>query len=141
MRRVVSACAGGKERAMSISFADPQAIGPLGALSEAEQDALSFGLIVMSRDGVVVAYNRAESELSRLSPARVIGRHFFQDVAPCTNNSMIAQRFDTEPELDATLDYIFTLRMAPTPVRLRMLRSAAAPFMYLLVERRHPDGN
>ena len=126
---------------MSISLAEPQAIGLLSAMSGAEMDTLPFGVVAMSSDGVVVAYNRAESDLSRLTSARVVGRHFFRDVAPCTNNFMIARRFETEAELDATLDYVFTLRMAPTPVRLRMLRSATAPLMYLLVERRRPGGS
>jgi photoactive yellow protein len=31
-----------------------------------------------------VGYNRAESELSGLQPQRVLGRNFFQEVAPCT---------------------------------------------------------
>jgi len=125
---------------MSISFAEPNAIRLLGALTEAELDELPTGVIGMSQDGIVVAYNHAEAELSRLTPSRVLGRHFFRNVAPCTNNHLIAQHFETEPELDATLDYVFTLRMAPTPVRLRMLRSASAPLMYLLVERRRPGG-
>jgi len=125
---------------MGISFAEPNAIRLLGALTETEMDELPTGVIGMSQDGIVVVYNRAEAELSRLTPARVLGRHFFGNVAPCTNNHLIAQRFETEPELDATLDYVFTLRMAPTPVRLRMLRSAAEPLMYLLVERRRPGG-
>ena len=125
---------------MGISFAEPNAIRLLGALTETEMDELPTGVIGMSQDGIVVVYNRAEAELSRLTPARVLGRHFFGNVAPCTNNHLIAQRFETEPELDAMLDYVFTLRMAPTPVRLRMLRSAAEPLMYLLVERRRPGG-
>ncbi len=125
---------------MGISFAEPNAIRLLGALTETEMDELPTGVIGMSQDGIVVVYNRAEAELSRLTPARVLGRHFFGNVAPCTNNHLIAQRFETEPELDATLDYVFTLRMAPTPVRLRLLRSAAEPLMYLLVERRRPGG-
>lgn len=125
---------------MGIGFAEPNAIRLLGALTETEMDELPTGVIGMSQDGIVVVYNRAEAELSRLTPARVLGRHFFGNVAPCTNNHLIAQRFETEPELDATLDYVFTLRMAPTPVRLRMLRSAAEPLMYLLVERRRPGG-
>lgn len=125
---------------MGISFAEPNAIRLLGGLTDAELDELPTGVIGMSQDGIVVVYNRAEAELSRLTPARVLGRHFFGNVAPCTNNHLIAQRFETEPELDATLDYVFTLRMAPTPVRLRLLRSAAEPLMYLLVERRRPGG-
>lgn len=99
-------------------------------------DRAEFGIIRMGLDGVVQAYNRAESELSGLSPDKVIGRHFFTDVAPCTNNFMVAQRFLDQATLDQTIDYVFTFRIRPTAVRLRLLRSPAAPSMYLLVQKR-----
>ncbi|MDO9711688.1 hypothetical protein [Paracraurococcus lichenis] len=60
----------------------------------------------------------------------------FSSVAPRTNNFMIAERFETEAEIDATIDYIFTLRMKSTPVRLRTLKRPDAQRMYLLVKRR-----
>jgi photoactive yellow protein len=69
-------------------------------------------------------------------PANVIGRHFFSAVAPCTNNFMVAYRFETEPALDAVTDYVFTLRMQPTAVRLRLLKQPLRRLMYLVVERR-----
>jgi hypothetical protein len=47
---------------------------------------------------------------------------------------MVAQRFETEPALDAIVDYVFTLRMQPTKVRLRLLRQPGRR-MYLVVER------
>jgi hypothetical protein len=52
------------------------------------------------------------------------------------NNFMVAQRFEDEPEIDAKLDYVFTYRMRPTPVRLRLLKRASMPHMYLVVERK-----
>ena len=53
-------------------------------LDQAAYDRLPFGFIVLDEHGYVEEYNQAESELSGLSPGRVIGRHFFRDVAPCT---------------------------------------------------------
>ncbi|MEI6159529.1 MAG: hypothetical protein WCP77_06835 [Roseococcus sp.] len=125
---------------MPPSFAEPAILPWLEAASPAATDGLLFGVIGMSGDGTVVVYNAWEAGFAGLTPSRVIGRHFFQSVAPCTNNYMIAQRFETESELDALLDYVFTLRMSPTPVRLRLLRSAVATKMYLLVERRLAGG-
>jgi len=57
-------------------------------------------------------------------------------VAPCTNNYLVAQRFRDEPTLDAELDYVFTLKMRPTKVRLRLLQTPEARRKYLLVARR-----
>jgi photoactive yellow protein len=73
--------------------------------------------------------------LSGLTPSRVVGRLFFSEVAPCTNNFMVAFRFEQEPELDSTIDYVFTLKMSPTPVRLRLLRRPDAPRRFLVVQR------
>jgi len=37
--------------------------------------------------------------------------------------------------LDATIDYVFTLRMRPSKVRLRLMASPMQLLRYLLVER------
>ena len=51
------------------------------------------------------------------------------------NNFMVAQRFEDEAEIDDVIDYVLTLRMRPTPVRLRLLKSAAASRRYILIQR------
>jgi photoactive yellow protein len=81
----------------------------------------------------VLRYNSTESRYSGLPPDRVIGRHFFREVAPCANNRHVAERF-VQPTVDETIEYTFSLRMKPVPVRLRMLKPANASRMYLLVE-------
>ena len=97
-------------------------------------DEIPFGVVAMTIDGIVTGYNTAESCLSGLSPAKVIGRHFFSAVAPCTNNFMVAYRFETEPGLDAVIDYVFTLKMQPKKVRLRLLKQPGRRRMYLAVQ-------
>ena len=51
------------------------------------------------------------------------------------NNFMVAQRFQDEAYLDVVIDYVLTLRMRPTPVRLRLLKSPAVGRCYILIER------
>ncbi len=115
------------------SFDAPELLDELESLDGAGLDTLTFGVVAMSHDGVVVAYNAAESALSGLSRDRVVGRHFFSAVAPCTNNFMVSHCFETEAVLDRTIDYVFTLRMKPRKVKLRMLKRADARSMYLAV--------
>jgi len=110
-------------------------IGDIDRASGATLDDLPFGVIGFDADGTVSFYSATESRLAGLSPEKVVGKHLFSVVAPCMNNFMVAQRYEDEPELDATIDYVLTLRMRPTPVKLRMLRSAAAARRYLLVQR------
>lgn len=117
-------------------FGAPNLLDRLEGLNADGLDNLPFGVVAMTVDGTVSGYNAAEASLSGLTPSRVIGRHFFTSVAPCTNNYLVAQRFETETALDVTIDYVFTLRMAPTPVHLRLLKDPGASRMYLVVRRR-----
>lgn len=105
----------------------------LDELAPDELDELAFGLIVMDRHDIVVHYNTFESARAGISPDRVLGRNFFVDVGPCTNNYLVAERYHEEPDLDEELDYVFTFRMRPTPVRLRLLAGARSPRRYLAV--------
>jgi photoactive yellow protein len=123
------------EPGLDWTFTDPDLLDRLEAADDAALDAAPFGVVAMREDGVVTSYNAAESRLSGLTPAKVVGRHFFTAVAPCTNNFMVAHRFETEPTLDAVVDYVFTFRMQPTKVRLRLLKQPGGLRSYLVVER------
>ncbi|WP_281718401.1 PAS domain-containing protein [Pandoraea apista] len=99
-------------------------------------DALPFGVIGFTSDAIVTTYNATESRNAGLSPQRVLGKHFFEEVAPCMNNFMVAQRFDDMVELDDIIPYVLTLRMRPTPVRLRLLKTPSCATRFVLIERR-----
>ena len=98
-------------------------------------DGLPFGVIGFAASGDVELYSSAESRMAGLSPDKVVGKHLFTVVAPCMNNFLVAQRFEDEPELDATIDFVLTLRMRPTPVKLKLLKSSGVARRYLLVKR------
>jgi photoactive yellow protein len=117
-------------------FSAPHLAEWLASASNADLDALPFGLVAMTQDGIVEHYNRAESNLSSLTPARVVGRNFFTSVAPCANNAVVARRYASEPALDVVIDYVFTFRLAPANVRLRLLKRLGAQRTFLAVERR-----
>ena len=117
---------------------DPDVLNRLERLSTERFDALDFGVIGFDENEHVTVYNTHESETAGLDPERVLGRALFTEVAPCTNNFLVAERFREEEHLDAWLDYVFTLRMKPTPVRIRLLASPSASRRYMLVERREP---
>jgi photoactive yellow protein len=97
---------------------------------------LTFGVIVMDRSGVVQWYNSFESTRAGLARDQVVGRHFFESVGPCMNNYLVAQRFIDEPSLDDFLDYVFTFRMVPTPVRLRLMAQPESARQYVAVVNR-----
>lgn len=98
-------------------------------------DDLPYGVIGLSSDGLVKVYNRTESRLAGLPADRVLGANFFDNIAQCMNNFMVAQRFIDETEIDVTIDFILTLRMRPTPVKLRLLQSKAVTLHFILIRR------
>lgn len=120
-------------------FDQPDLSGHLARLSPEDLDELEFGVIGIDPEGIVRVYNRAESRLAGLSADRVLGNALFTVVAPCMNNYLVAQRLDdalTAGEaLDVTLDYVFTLRMRPTRVKLRLLASPGQLLRYVVVMR------
>jgi len=107
----------------------------LDAMSDQERDSLPYGVVGFAKDTIVQTYNATEARLSGLDAATVIGVPFFEAVAQCMNNFMVAQRFEDEPELDAIVPYVLTLRMRPTRVRLRLLATAGILRRYVLIER------
>ena len=121
---------------MDVVFETPDLARMLEDTSFGQFDELLFGLIVMDRAANVVWYNSYESQRAGIEKARVLGRNFFETVAPCTNNYLIAQRYVDEESLDEFLDFVFTFRMAPTPVRLRMMALAGSDRQYLAVKPR-----
>ncbi|AWM92295.1 phosphonate transporter [Pseudomonas sp. 31-12] len=98
-------------------------------------DTLDFGIIGFNDASEVVVYNTYEASSAALRQTRVLGKNLFLEIAPCLNNSMVAQRFDSESELDVIIPYVLALRMRPIPVRLRLLKDSNTSTRFLLVDR------
>ena len=118
-----------------MQFDDAGLLAALEAAAPETLDALPFGVIGVDQDGTVEIYNAFEAQAAGLSQERVLGKHFFFDVAPCMNNFMVAERLEEQAPLDATLNYVLTFRMKPTPVRLRLLSEPGIRRRYVLVQR------
>jgi len=115
-----------------LSFNTQDVASRLLGMSDTDLDRVPFGVVEMDLDFRVLRYNAAESRYSGLPPARVVGRHFFLEVAPCADTPTVAGRYGRDG-LDETLSYTFSLRMRPTAVTLRLLRPPGSQRMYLLV--------
>ncbi len=120
--------------------------GTISKLNEHEMDGLPFGLIVVDREGNVIHYNDTESRMVGLPAERVIGRNFFQEVAPCTRVREFEGRFRqlvSQPGLRVqSFDFVFRfaqeeqqVSIVMTPSRTRgqfniaMVRRAIVPMM------------
>jgi len=111
----------------------------LDSASDAELDALSFGVVGIDVHGNVSRYNELEARMVGLVREHVLGRPFFGEVARCMDNSMVAHRIDSAvvagESLDVSFDYVFALRSRVVPVKLRLLVDPDSPIHYLLVHR------
>jgi photoactive yellow protein len=134
--------AGAAVEAAPLSFTDPGLLERLDALDEAGLDALPYGVIGFGLDDEcrVLRYNATESQGAGLPPERVLGLQLFSVVAQCLNNYAIAQRFEdalaSGERLDETLNWVFTLRMRPTPVVLRLMAAPGLTMRFVAVQRR-----
>lgn len=125
--------------ATDLRFTDTCLLEALNTASDEALDALEFGVIGFDSAGKVQRYNRFESQAAGLSMPRVLGHALFTVVAPCMNNFLVAQRFEDVAAdgstLDATIDYVLTLRMRPVKVRLRLMAAPDSAMRYVLVQR------
>lgn len=118
-----------------MTFDDADIADVLNQMSEADLDALPFGVIRMDANNIVEFYSAWESRLSGLSKERVVGRPFFSYTAPCMNNPLVLGRMEAKPHVDVTIPYMLAFRMRPVTVRLRLLRSPGSASRWVLVSR------
>jgi photoactive yellow protein len=108
-------------------------------LTAEELDSLPVGVIQLDRNGTVLQYNETESALARTSRADVIGRDFFDEVAPCTAVRDFQGRFQdgvARRELDVTFDYQFRFRDDRTKdVSVSMSYRPESDTVWVVVER------
>jgi photoactive yellow protein len=100
----------------------------LDRMSEGELDALPYGVIRLDRDGIVRFFNRAESRESGHPPRAVLGKHFFDAVAPCANLPAYRDRVEDVMRRAGRVDtfqYIYRLPgMDPRRVTVTTFASA-----------------
>lgn len=111
----------------------------LPSLSHREADEKPYGIVKVDDNGVVQMYNRWESQMAGVAPEKAIGRNFFTQVAPCTNNRLVFGRFKSgvaKGELDVEFNYTFTYKMRPTNVRLRLFHHPGTETNWVLVSKK-----
>jgi photoactive yellow protein len=118
---------------MSKNFDSPDILVWLNEQQDDALDKLNFGIVKMNFTGQVIFYNQEESVIAGVSKENAIGKHFFTQVAPCTNNFLVAEKFKNAV-LDEQVQYIFTYITQPIPVLLRLVKGTG-DYQYLLVKK------
>ncbi len=102
---------------------------------------LPCGLVLLDESGRVLLYNEEEARLSGRGTRSVEGRHFFREVAPCTDIRELGSTFrqamaDPERELEADVEITFPFEGGPVEARIRMRKVAVGErsFALLLID-------
>jgi photoactive yellow protein len=109
-------------------------------LSVDEIDRYPVGVITVDRQGVILRYNHAESAFARRSPLEVIGRRFFEDVAPCAAVRDFKGRFEEFAEHRDSgaerFDFTFQFAWGKQDVGVTLLRRADHEEILIIVRVR-----
>lgn len=124
--------------AKSHAFVPQSILEQLPQMTKSKLDALDFGCVKVTNDGLVQMYNKWESTFAGVDQKSAIGRNFFRELAPCTNNRLIFGRFKegvAQGELNSIITYAFTYKMRPTLVRVHLYRDPATETNWVLVQK------
>jgi photoactive yellow protein len=112
-------------------------VSEVGLMTAEELDALPFGAIQLDSSAKILAYNRTEERISGRAAKEVIGKNFFQDVAPCTRVKRFYGAFVAGVErgdLNEVFDFTFRFPGGAREVRIRMIRSTTpTPAVWIFV--------
>ncbi len=120
-----------------IAFDDKDIVQTLSKMSDETLNTLDFGVTGLDNEGLVKNYNNYLVNLSGVSIQKAMGYHYFSNVAPCMNNFMVAQKLedaiDEKVQFDETINYVLSVRMKPTKVKLRMIHDINLSMSYVLI--------
>lgn len=114
-------------------------LGSLENLSRESADSKNYGVVKVDDAGIIQLYNKYESELAGVLVANAEGKNFFTQVAICTNNRLFYGKFKEgigKGQLDTTFYYVFTYKMKPTNVIIRIYRDSATKTNWIFIKKR-----
>ena len=93
-------------------------------LLERVLDHLPIGAILVDDEGIIRRFNRYEEQLSGRKREKTIGRSFFSDIAPCTEDIELGARFREgiaakNLDLDVEFSFPFPYNKVPRDVHIR----------------------
>lgn len=111
----------------------------LGYLSHDQADNADFGIVKVDDNGIILMYNKYESELAGVPIQNAEGKNFFTQIAICTNNRLFYGRFKdgiAKGHLDISFNYVFTYKMKPTNVIIQLYRDQVSSTNWIFVKKK-----
>ncbi|MGE0083601.1 MAG: photoactive yellow protein [Desulfococcaceae bacterium] len=110
----------------------------LSKMSDLQIDRLAFGAIQVDKTGKILTYNMAEGEITGRNPKEVLGKNFFDEVAPCTKTKDFYGKFAEgvkKGNISTLFEYEFDYKMKPVRVRVHMKKAIVGDTYWILVKR------
>lgn len=104
----------------------------------ARLDRLPFGAILVDRTGRIMKYNAGETAIVGRTAAEVMGKNFFNDIAPCTKGHQFQGRFQdgvAKGSVNTMFEYAFDYKMQPTKVRVHMKSASMDEGIWIFIKR------
>ncbi len=101
-------------------------------------ETLPFGAILLDRQGNIQKYNQAEGIIAGRDPSEVIGKNFFNDIAPCAKGKRFHGeflKFYKSGQINTLFDYEFEYKMKPVQVRIHLKSAPDGQTCWLFVKR------
>lgn len=110
------------------SFIPENILQAVHKLSPTMAEKLPFGVVKVDDHGKIELYNKYNyDQFADFKGHSVIGKNYFTEVAPCSNNFIFSGRFKrgvASNNLNMVFDYVFTYKLAPTKVRVHLYRDS-----------------
>ncbi|ETX15876.1 phosphonate transporter [Roseivivax halodurans JCM 10272] len=99
---------------------------------------LPFGAVLLDRHGTIVKYNKAERMIANRNPADVIGKNFFNEIAPCAKGKRFHGeflKFHQSGQINVMFDYKFAYKGANVGVKIHLKSQPDGQHCWLFVKR------
>ena len=118
-------------------FISDEELKKIPQTSKDELEKREIGIVAVDDDGNVLYFNDFEAKRSGVTAQFAEGKHFFTEVAPCTNNILFAGSFKKgvkEKEMHLLFPYTFTYKMKPTPVKVMLYRDKDTSSNWIVIK-------
>lgn len=99
---------------------------------------LPFGAVLLDRNGTIMKYNKAESAIANRNPDDVIGKNFFNEIAPCAKGKRFHGeflKFHRTGQVNVIFDYKFAYKGANVGVKIHLKSQPDGQNCWLFVKR------
>lgn len=131
------------EKLKHLSFGQSDIDQQLQNLTLEEIDSLPFGVIEVDSLGTILKFNQTEAELAKKNKEEVIGKNFFNDIAPCAKTPEFYGKFlegVKNKNLNVMFEYVFDSKNSATKVKVHMKRSTFNEnIYYIFIKRLNSD--